>query len=492
LACRIAKIERSLTEIEYLIMLEIAAPKLRPVQPAPPDHYCRLFTPVDPPFSPEVMTFLGRSMAGCESKIPPLLRFESPPAGYTYFGQFIDHDITRDDTYLFCVSPSLRDLVNGGGARLDLNHLYGDGPTSDRDGPLYDGPFFRLGDVQLPNGSPFDLALDRTTNKPLTADDRTPENVILRQLCVMFMMLHNLAVQELPDCLETFDRFEKARVRVQWQYQWLVREDYLSQICDVDIFKDVVNKGITLIDWETDGFAIPVEFSQAAFRFGHSMVRPFYMLRDNTVPISLKDLFSGPDTRGALDPEMAVDWQKFLQMGRPAVENAMNIDTTLAQPLFCLPPEHIQHRRTSNPLPLPPELSVRTLRRGAATGLPTGEMVAEKLGRKIPLRYQNLLEGMEDPWLFLDQLGLSGRTPLWYYLLLEAELDQRGAKLGTIGSRLVAEVIDGALRADSTSYLVNTEPDWTPPPWRTPTGRELSVERLKDVPIVVGLTRDAP
>jgi hypothetical protein len=95
---------------------------------------------------------------------------------------------------------------------------------------------------------------------------------------------------------------------------------------------------------------------------------------------------------------------------------------------------------------------------------------------------------MENPWKTLDQLGLRGRTPLWYYILLEAEIEERGLRLGTIGSRLVIEVLQGALWADQNSYLRNTKPGWTPPEWSTPKGERLAVKHLSDIPIVVGLT----
>lgn len=472
-------------------MSNISTPKIRPFQPAPPDRYCRLFEPIDQPFDLNVMTDLGRSMSAEESPIPKPMRVGTPPAGYTYFGQFIDHDITRDDTYLLAASSDLRDIVNKGGARLDLNQLYGDGPASFCDGHLYDGASFRLGKTRLPNGSPFDLWMK--DDQPQAADNRTPSNAILRQLCVMFMMLHNLAVEDLQKkqpSLGTFELFTQARNRVRWQYQWLVREDFLYHVCGYNVFKEVVVEGRTLIDWDTECFSVPVEFSQAAFRFGHSMVRPSYTLRDDTVPVSLRDLFSGANPKGPLDPEMAVDWQKFLEVGRVAVENAMNIDSAIAPFLLGLPKDHVSHFKVSEPASLPPELPVRTLQRGAITRLPTGETVAEKLGRKIPLREEQLPKGTPDPWPYLDKLGLSGRTPLWYYILLEAEIEMTGVTLGTIGSRIVAEVIEGALRADPTSYLVNTPKGWRPEPWKDSTGKEISIEYIKDVAIVVGLSRD--
>ena len=97
---------------------------------------------------------------------------------------------------------------------------------------------------------------------------------------------------------------------MQWQYQWLVRHDFLKQICQPDIYNAVVENGQCTIDWNTDGFSIPVEFSQAAFRFGHSMVRPDYTLNEVTqeVPIFSNKV---PD-----DPQKLADLRGFRQ--RPA------------------------------------------------------------------------------------------------------------------------------------------------------------------------------
>ena len=124
--------------------------------------------------------------------------------------------------------------------------------------------------------------------------------------------------------------------------------------------------------------------------------------------------------------------------------------------------------------------------RGAATGLPTGEEVATKLGR-ASLRAGKPPGYAEDPWKTLDDFGLLGKTPLWYYVLLEAELEQKGGRLGTVGSRLVAEVIDGSLRADPDSFLSRNGTGWTPAPWKARDGKLISIRRLIDVAKLVGL-----
>jgi hypothetical protein len=252
-----------------------------PYEPAPIDRYCRLFPPTNPPFDRKVMEKLGLSMQRQTSRIPKEQERQPPPAGYTYLGQFVDHDLTLDETPLqeaigYGSTPA--QTINRASARLNLNHLYGSGPGSVQHGYLYenDGASFRLGKVLTKQKQTFDLPVG--PNGPESAEARNTQNLILRQLCVMFLKLHNLAVRELPVSLEPFERFQRARNRVCWQYQYLVREDYLYQITTPKVYDEVITKSRRKIDWQSKGFAIPVEFSQAAFRFGHSMVRAQYDL----------------------------------------------------------------------------------------------------------------------------------------------------------------------------------------------------------------------
>ena len=136
------------------------------------------------------------------------------------------------------------------------------------------GISFRLGEP-LSNHEPFDLPL-RSNGSPLVGDERNNENVILRQIQVMFLKLHNLAVEESVDSNPQFPpakHFRNARDCVRWQYQYLVRHDYLKRVCKGEVLDDVITNGPTFIDWESDPFSIPVEMAQAVLRFGHSMVR---------------------------------------------------------------------------------------------------------------------------------------------------------------------------------------------------------------------------
>ncbi|MEY2550873.1 MAG: hypothetical protein QOG12_1017 [Verrucomicrobiota bacterium] len=446
---------------------------------------------------------LAESMRATITPVPPndQLGHLPPPAALTYFGQFVDHDLTLDSTPLreagYC-EPQY--TINHRTPWLDLDHLYGDGPGSSRHHHLYesDDASFRLGHSPS-GGEPFDVPFAYDGRVAL-ADDRNGENIILRQIHAMFLKLHNVAVRELPTSLPPRQRFDQARDRVRWQYQWLVLNWYLPQICHPEVYDAVINKGDRRIDWTTDGFAIPIEFSVAAMRFGHSMVQHGYLLQKDGNFFLLPELFGGQNNR-ALDPRLKIDWS-FFQNVDEVTASAAEIDTTISEPLFKLPDEHIDlYVRTPAPHP-PPALAVRTLKRGAAMRLPTGQEVRKALDEAyIPAPSAQYTI---DPWQWVMKEGLDKDTPLWYYLLLEAQLEPGlpatqahpwrsgfGATLGKLGSRLIAEVIDASLRLDPTSLI--RRKDATPlKPWTNPdnpAGAKVDVTSLADVALVAGLSR---
>ena len=348
-------------------------------------------------------------------------------------------------------------------------------------GKLYedDGASFRLGEVRSPlTGVRFDLPLEN--GEPMCADYRTAENLILRQLSVMFMRLHNIAVQNESGNAE--ERFRAARQRVVWQYQWLVRKHFLRRMLHPAVYRDVLSDGGQLINWN-DQFSIPVEFSQAAFRFGHSMVRESYILRPGLL-VPLKNIFTGPVRKRALAQEEVIDWAIMTDGGG---QRTKAIDPIVTLPLFNLHGARCHQQPEAPDCPLPLELTVRTLRRGAATRLPTGEQVAAALGHPSfsePPNSSTALYALGK----LAEYSLSGKTPLWYYILLEAEVESAGNRLGTIGSRLVGEVIEGSLRTDPYSYISRYGSAWDPPEWSSPFLRT-TITDLRGAALVSGLYR---
>lgn len=463
---------------------------IRPYRSAPPDRYCRLFPHNVDGVNDELiekLTALAFSMLVKNDRSPiPSTTFgaDPAPAGYTYFGQFIDHNLTEDDTPMRDAGElEPWEIVNYRGPWLNLSGIYN--PAHDRGAwrELYepDGLSFRLGDPTV-NGEQFDLPLDYR-GFPVLTDERNNENIIVRQIHVMFLKLHNLAIEELrTDYPNLPDRelFANAQERVCWQYQYLVRQDFLGKVCNPTVFKELVlDNAPPRIDWKTEGFSIPIELAQAGLRFGHSMVRPGYNLNLSHPDIALRDLLCGGEAR-ALNLDEAIHWPTLLGRGEPA----MRIDTAIASPLFKLESKDI-HSYVNSPMPhLPHTLPVRTLVRGAKNRLPTGQDVAKRMG-VLPLNpTAKTVDGVPyDPASHLQSLGLSEATPLWYYILLEAEVNQIGETLGELGSRLLIETVNGALRYDPNSYL-SQKPDRTPGPWKK-TGKH--VMTLLDLATLVGL-----
>jgi len=416
--------------------------------------------------------------------LPP----QAIPAGYTYFGQFIDHDLTYDTSALpdHGIETTPQETVNFRRMALNLENIYGDGPGS-RDSRLYadDNFSFRLGEASGACGVvdvPLDeVPLDPSLRRALAADPRNLENALVRQVHAMFLKLHNIAVKEVKGVVSAHDRFTKARQRVCHQYQWLVRHDFLARLCDDVVYESIVKYADPLMDWNCH-FSIPVEFAQAAFRFGHSMVRSRYTLGgDNVVP--LLKLFGGKDSTGPLSCEHTINWTDFLlPEGARDVnpEIAMRIDTGIIPELFDIPSyalkAFVQLRRKEATFALP----LRTMKRGVASRLPSGQNARRAL-------HERGISNGDDAWADLRKCGLQENTPLWYYILLEAEINEAGLRLGPVGSRLVAEVIEGALWANPESFLRQYGRKWSPEPWRTENHGKRLIRCLHDVAVVVGL-----
>ena len=476
----------------------MCAPAIRPVALSARDRYCRLFPQSKTPFTEELdhqLERLAASMASNETPIAPEVRPLKGrlPAGYTYFGQFIDHDLTHDDTPV-PLPPAEIDpaaIRNRRTEFLHLQTLYGDGPDSATSQSLFatDGVSFQIGDL-LPDGSCIDVPLD-DAGKPLVADPRNIENTIVRQLTAMFLQLHNLAADEAArengGSGSPAQWFASARERVCQQYQWLVRYDFLPKICDAATAALVRRGEGRFFEWREGEFSIPIEFAQAAFRFGHSAVKQKYRLRGNR-EVGLAELFGGHGSVGPLSASDAVDWAEFLNAGGNR-QFAHLIDTAIVRDLFHVPERSSatfaaaggRGRATAGMLPL------RTLRRGAACRLCSGETARALLeGQHAELSSCSEGDSASDA-RNSAAAGFSGETPLWYYVLLEAELTEQGKRLGHVGSRIVAGTIEGALYANSQS-IVHQPLGWRPKPWRGRDGSEVQVDTLYDLVRLVGLS----
>ncbi|NMI01047.1 peroxidase family protein [Pseudonocardia acidicola] len=372
----------------------------------------------------------------------------SMPAGYIYFGQFIDHDMTRDKTPLTQQRQDPRGMTNYDTPKFDLGSVYGGGPTANPE--LYDParPGYLL--VEFHDGV-HDLPRD-DVGAAYLGDPRNDENLIVAQLHVVFLRLHN----KYRDQGKTF---EQAQQLVRWHYQWLIVNDFLVRIAGREMVDGLLRRrGNGPIQYTGRLYQprnpnrpyMPVEYSGAAYRFGHSMIRAEYEIQDgHTVPIFGQEGYE--DLRGSrsIPENMWIDWNYFFEipgMHTPDDRNmARLIDTQLSLPLATLPPTVVAP--TADAIVA---LAERNLLRGKRLGLPAGQDVAAAMG----------IRPVTNAQLGLTEPGWKGKAPLWFYILKEAEL-LGGTRLGPVGGRIVAEVILGLMALDRTSYFT-VNPSFNP------------------------------
>ncbi|MGY1642707.1 heme peroxidase family protein [Geodermatophilus sp. SYSU D00703] len=361
------------------------------------------------------------------------------PAGYIYFGQFVDHDMTLDKTPL---STRLQDplaMRNYDTPWFDLGSVYGKGIKGSPE--LYDPD--RYGYLKLWHHDDLvDLPRD-DVGAAYLGDPRNDENLIVAQLHTVFIRLHN-------KFMDQGMTYAQAVRQTRWHYQWLIVNDYLPRIVGKSVVSSLIRRDGTIKFLGTfykpehpDNPYMPIEYSGAAYRFGHSMIRAEYEMQDgHTVPIFGADGFE--DLRGnrPIPHDLWADWNYFFDI--PGLEPpddrnfARLINTQLSLPLFTLPPTVVA--RTDKAIIA---LAERNLLRGKRLGLPCGQDVATAMGI-TPLTNQEL--GLKQP-------GWGGKAPLWYYVLKEAELLGKGLRLGPVGGRIVAEVILGIMALDPESYF---------------------------------------
>jgi hypothetical protein len=425
------------------------------------------------------------------------------PALYTYLGQFIDHDITFDPDASFQKQKDPSAKIDFRSPAFDLDNVYGRGPG---DQPyLYDqdGKSFLLGDPITQGVPPGAHDLQRNAaGRALIGDPRNDENAIVSQLQGLFLRFHNRLVAE-----NTHLPFEKVQELVRHHYQYIVLNDFLPRIVKKSVLDDLKSNGsydkskLKLFTDFTDPF-MPVEFSVAAYRLGHSMVRPGYRLNDTVLlPIfplpadETKGVTSFPEGLTGFRPlisDWAIDWGRFIDIdvrhygtsdSTPTdpekvfnfsrLQFAYRIDTALVDPLKNLPPSVV-----NTP---PPSLALRNLLRGREFGLPSGQVVAEAIG--VPALADSDIkigQGIDHPDTPLKNIvdaagpAFKSNCPLWTYILAEAMQDQAHItipvkenktittpQLGPVGGRIVAEVFVGLMFADPGSYLTEN-PEWTP------------------------------
>jgi hypothetical protein len=403
-------------------------------------------------------------------------------AGSTFVGQFTDHDITFDQTSKLGVPQDPLASPNTRTPALDLDSVFGGGPhlrpdlyAPNTDGSV--GPKLTIGtggvheDVpRAPNGD--------GTYSAFLGDPRNDENVIIAGLHCAHILFYNRVLDELAELdLRAFPSthapgppndhlaFLIAREVTLWHYQWLLVNEHLPQIAGQAIVEDVLRNGNRFYRPPQHDAFMPIEFGAAAYRFGHSMVRPSYRANftsgegDSANPAAdpffalvfdvKEENFSEPPTYDRDDllggypaRRRYVGWQTFFDLGDGQVKNNKKIDTKISSVLFTLPVPAIAPHTQTAPVVLPQ----RNLLRQLTWGLPSGQDVAAAMG-VAALGAADLSEiaGVYAPF------GTS--TPLWYYILAEAKAATGGLHLGPVGGRIVTETLIGLLRADPSSYL---------------------------------------
>lgn len=410
---------------------------------------------------------LGNSMTDPE---PPNFQPADPAfdsdiaSAYSYFGQFITHELVLESTTkdrklgsdtIPLGQEQIPTLTNARTALLDLDSIYG--PMLDDKGKCYPVPMkgaeMEVGFAVFSKVPGTDLPRDRKL--PFTArigDRRNDANLITSQMHLAFLRAHNALVQ-------AGSSFDEAQRLLRQHFQWLVLSDYLPRVIDGDVLKKVREGRLDTVAPPNRRTFMPVEFSAAAFRFGHSMPRNRYNYNASYSKVRLSDLFL-PRMTGypPLLNEWIIDWKQFLPGG---VNLARHIDTRLVQPLFRLidakgkPVIDSQNRVIS--------LASLDLLRGYLLGLPTGQEVAKAL--RVPVMSAAEIEDVahevnENQRATLSESGLSSQTPLWFYILAEAAHTKQGLGLGPVGSTIVAAVLVGLIQSSTDSIL--SEPDWTP------------------------------
>ena len=512
----------------------------------------------------EAMTEAPDDPVAADSAIAPI---------FTYFGQFIDHDITantdRDAPQPNPISeitgpvltPQNRaDVVtlitNLRKGSLQLDSLYGEGPAetpfsikvrnalrdpADRakmrvgglapvggnlalpaDG-MADLP--RLGDMIDDPASGLDLAdlealpddefkkgfIENGTVKRARAmigDGRNDENLLVAQLHLAFLRFHNAMADALAADIPDEDaRFQEARRRTTLIYQWFVVNLYLPKVCQPSVVEGVKAAGAPLYADFKDRVGaggtelpLPLEFSVAAFRFGHSMVRAAYDHNKNfgrpadggNARATFFQLFSftGGDNLGQSDigvpftqlpSNWPIDWSRFAKDVPDEPDHvARKIDTQLAPPLSDMFKESDAEDELGRILR---HLAERNLRRSHVFNICTGQAMVDAVnafdaadgpsveaavhqvayrpdcgGQMPPPDTQEGIAKLTPDVLTGGPAGgaiasgnMQEATPLWYYILREAEATE-GDTMGPLGSRIVAETLIGLIVQDDQSY----------------------------------------
>ncbi len=416
-----------------------------PVNPLSSQRYARMF-PELPRFTAEeaFLYALGRQGGVCDCgdiADDPASEAEGA-AGWPIFGQFVAHDITADRS-----TPGphkdVQRLANARTPKLNLECLYGDGPVGhpflfQRD----NAALFLLGDN--------DVQRNRE-GIAIIGDPRNDSHMLISQLHLAMQRVHNaFALKAKRAGVADGALFDEALRETRWHYQWIIVHEFLPAVIGDALTADLIANGPRYYDPGDVAF-IPLEFADAAYRYGHCQIRHRYQANTESEPAPLFPEYLG---FRPVPPSRRVDWRLFFDgfdgasaNAAPRAQRAKKIDGKLVRALIQLPVQITGECEVDEYH----SLAVRDLERGEGVGLPSGETLARHLGETPLTREQ----------IGVDSTNWQGETPLWFYILREADIHTGGHRLGPVGARIVGDVLIGLLDRDPQSYR-NVDPKWRP------------------------------
>lgn len=352
---------------------------------------------------------------------------------YTYFGQFIDHDLTLDTLPQPSAPVDPTTLVNGRTFKFDLDSVYGGGPAKSPQLYENDGLHFK---VQNPNPNGVVDLPRNADGSAILVEGRNDENEVISQIHTAFLLSHNKLI-------DSGLNFAQAHDKLVGMYQEIVLGEVLPHFVTASVVNGELNGTLKRFykPGDRNEPMTPVEFSVAAYRFGHSMVRRAYELTTTTGKIQV---FSAtlPDLRGGrqLPAGRQIDWGNFVEeLTRPENVAHLNIsrkiDTLISSSLFALPIPGAEATGSN-------VLAFRNMTRADFYGMADGQDLAKQMG--IP---------PIDPTVLSDNPAFAQGTPMWYYILAESSRATNGKFLGPVGGRIVADVFVRLMQIDKNSIL---------------------------------------
>jgi len=404
-------------------------------------RYGRMF-PDLPPFSADeaFLHMIGSAGGFCDATAAEAEGNDDATveAGWPFVGQFVAHDITADRSPLRSHTEADQ-LRNFRTPRLNLECLYGGGPVG--------SPYLYQRDdpAKLLLGAGGNDVPRNAEGLALIGDPRNDVHIFVNQLHVAFLRAHNLLVDRLrDDGVAEPEIFDEARRATMWHYQWILLHDYLPSLIGEELTREIVADGPRHYVLDGEPY-IPFEFADAAFRYGHSQIRHRYRINERSGDVPMFPDLMG---FGPVPPERSVDWWLLFDLPeRPAAQRSKRMDGRIPASLVNLPAQitgDVDDEAYHS-------LAARDLQRGQAIGLPSGEAVARHIGAALV-----------DPGdIGLAAHGWRGETPLWFYILREADVVGDGDRLGPVGGRIVGEVLLGILEADPEAFRT-VDPAWKP------------------------------